>query len=63
MLFFLGVYGHCTNFPTPPTSGRQLLEIDIEDPSDNGTDVASPDIVTFIATDLELGVEDTTGTP
>ena len=62
MLFFLGVYGRCTDFPIP-TQGRELLEIDIEDSSDNGPDVAGPDVVTYIATDLELGVEDTTGTP
>lgn len=57
------VYGSCTDFPAPPTSGRELLEIDIEDPSDNGPDDAGPAAVTFIATDLEIGVEDTTGTP
>lgn len=62
ILFFVGVYGHCTDFPTP-TEGRELLEIDIEDPSDNGPDVAGPDAVTYIATDLQIGVEDTTGMP
>lgn len=62
MSFTLGIYGHCTDFPAPP-NGRELLEIDIEDPSDNGPDVASPGVVTYIATDLELGVKDTTGTP
>ena len=51
MFFFLGVYGHCTDFPTSPTEGREVLEIDTEDPSDNGPDVAGPDVVTNIATD------------
>lgn len=62
-VFPLGIYGNCNDFPTPPASGHELLEIDIEDPSDNGPDVASPVTVTFIATDLEIGVEDTTRTP
>lgn len=59
----LGVHGHCNDFPVTPATGRNSLEIDIEDPSDNGPDVASSAVVTFIATDLEIGVEDTTGTP
>lgn len=62
-VFSLGVYGHCTDFPTSANDGRDLLEIDIGDPSDEGPDVASPAVVTYIATDLELGVVDTTGTP
>ncbi|CAF9919648.1 MAG: hypothetical protein ALECFALPRED_001248 [Alectoria fallacina] len=57
------IYGNCKDFPIPLANGRELLEIDVEDPSDNGPDVASPATVTFIATDLEIGVEDTTGTP
>lgn len=60
---FLGIYGHCNDFPIPPSDGRELLEIDIGDPSDNGPDVASPVAVTYIATDLEIGVENTTSTP
>ncbi len=61
--FSIGVYGQCRSFPNPPDSGRELLEVDIEDPSDNGADDPSPAAVEYIATDLNLGVTDTTGSP
>lgn len=61
--YVASIYGNCSDFPNASTSGRELLEIDTEDPSDDGPDVASPATVTLNATDLEIGVEDTTGTP
>lgn len=63
VFYAASIFGHCSDFPNPPSSGRELLEVDIGDPSDNGPDVVSLDGVTFIATDLELGVGNITGTP
>lgn len=58
-----GIYGNCSDFPIPPDNGREFLEIDMEGPSDDGPDDASPVNVTYTATDLELGVVDSTGSP
>ena len=62
-VFALGVYGHCNDFPTSPADGRGTLEIDVGDPSDDGPDVAGPGVFPAIATDLEIGVVNTTGVP
>ena len=63
MFFSLGIYSHCNDFPTHRYRDREILEIDAEDPSDDGPDIASPVAVTYNATDLEIGAEDTAVTP
>ena len=69
ILFFLlsfcptGIYGRCTSFPSSP-DGREILEIDPGDLSDNGTDVTTSLLgVQQVASDLNLGGVDVIETP
>ena len=59
----LGIFGHCTAFPTSRTRSHELLEVDIVDLSgNNSTDTASAAPVTYFATDLEIGGVNVTST-
>ena len=59
----LGIFGQCRDFPSPPDDGRDLLEVDTLETPDSGHGFAGLAPVMYNATDLVLGVKDTTGSP
>ena len=59
----LGIFGHCGDFPSPPDDGRDLLEVDTVETPDSGHGFAGLAPVVYNATNLQLGVKDTTGSP